>query len=213
MVTQLPSGYGNFDKRCREQANITFDIFLSRVTEQALRFGFQNNAKILCGDMLFSGHTVAVVTSALFVAYYLPPRLQFLRWIPYLLAASAATCLIISHTHYTIDILVAYWLSNFVFRTYHAFCEIDIVIQRRNSILYGNSMLWIVEWLEDDIASGKATNKFESPFDGLFRELRQGRCGEGLHGRTHEQHVRGVVELQRPRGEVTSRGQHRRRSA
>ncbi|KAK6031494.1 hypothetical protein OSTOST_02353 [Ostertagia ostertagi] len=116
MVTQLPSGYGNFDKRCREQANITFDIFLSRVTEQALRFGFQNNAKILCGDMLFSGHTVAVVTSALFVAYYLPPRLQFLRWIPYLLAASAATCLIISHTHYTIDILVAYWLSNFVFR-------------------------------------------------------------------------------------------------
>ncbi|KAK6044395.1 hypothetical protein COOONC_18100 [Cooperia oncophora] len=64
-------------------------------------------------------------------------------------------CMIISRTHYTIDIFIAYWLSNFVFRTYHAFCEVDIFMERRKSVLYGLWMLWIVEWLEDDIVPGK----------------------------------------------------------
>ncbi|KAK5973147.1 Phosphatidylcholine:ceramide cholinephosphotransferase 3 [Trichostrongylus colubriformis] len=171
IITQLPPGYENNTMRCREQVNLTFSIFLSRVVEQAIRAGFQDKTKMICGDMLFSGHTLTMVTSALCVAYYLPARWRLFQWIPNFFAVIGMTCLIISRTHYTIDIFIAYWLSNFVFRTYHAFCEVDIFMERKKSVLYGLWMLRIVEWLEDDIVPGRVENKFEFPLDGVFRLL------------------------------------------
>ncbi|KAK6031492.1 hypothetical protein OSTOST_02351 [Ostertagia ostertagi] len=169
VFTQLPPGYENNDVRCREQVNITLSIFLSRLAEQAIRLGLQEKTKMLCGDMLFSGHSLAMVTSALCIAYYLPTRWRLFQWITHFFTAIGMICLIISRTHYTNDVFIAYWLSNFVFRAYHAFCEVDIFIERRKSVLHGLWMLWIVEWLEDDIVPGKVENKFDFPLDGLFR--------------------------------------------
>ncbi|VDM55294.1 unnamed protein product [Angiostrongylus costaricensis] len=155
LITQLPPGYENNNLRCREQVNLTFNLFISRVFEQGIRAGFQEKTNMLCGDMLFSGHTLGMVTSALSIAYYLPHKWRFLQWIPHLLALIGMVCMIISRTHYTIDIFIGYWLSNFIFRVYHAFCEVDIFMERRKSVLYGLWMLWVVEWLEDDIVPGK----------------------------------------------------------
>ncbi|EYB87172.1 hypothetical protein Y032_0267g753 [Ancylostoma ceylanicum] len=166
-----PLGYENNTMRCRAQANLTFGLFLSRVAEQAIRAGFQDKNGMLCGDMLFSGHTLGMITSALCIAYYLPKRWRMLQWVVHFLAAVGMACMIISRTHYTIDIVIAYWLSNFIFRVYHAFCEVDIFMERRKSVLYGLWMFWVVEWLEDDIVPGKIENKFEFPFDGLLRLL------------------------------------------
>nr|CDJ85075.1 Protein SMS-1, isoform d [Haemonchus contortus] len=171
IITQLPPGYQNNAMRCRDQVNITLSVFLSRVVEQAIRAGFQEKTKMLCGDMLFSGHTLTMVTSALCIAYYLPAKWRLLQWVSNFFAAVGMSCMIISRTHYTIDIFIAYLLSNFVFRTYHAFCEVDIFMERRKSVLYGLWMLRIAEWLEDDIVPGKVENKFEFPLDGLLRLL------------------------------------------
>lgn len=38
---------------------------------------------MLCGDLLFSGHTLAMVVSTLTIAYYLPDRLKILRFLFY----------------------------------------------------------------------------------------------------------------------------------
>ncbi|KAK6742392.1 hypothetical protein RB195_009949 [Necator americanus] len=171
IVTQLPPGYENNTSRCRAQVNFTFRVFVSRIAEQAIRAGFQDKDGMLCGDMLFSGHTLGMITSALCIAYYLPNRWRMLQWVVHCFAAVGMICMIISRTHYTIDIVIAYWLSNFVFRTYHAFCEVDIFMERRKSVLWGLWMFWVVEWLEDDIVPGKIENKFEFPFDGLLRLL------------------------------------------
>lgn len=35
---------------------------------------------MLCGDLLFSGHTLAMVVSSLAVAYYLPESFRSLRY-------------------------------------------------------------------------------------------------------------------------------------
>ncbi|KAK5982345.1 Phosphatidylcholine:ceramide cholinephosphotransferase 3 [Trichostrongylus colubriformis] len=171
LITQLPPGYENNTMRCREQVNITFKLFLSRIVEQAVRAGFQGKSNLICGDMLFSGHTLTMVTCALCVAYYLPARWRMFQWIPILFTAIGMACMIISRDHYTIDIFIAYWLSSFIFRTYHAFCEVNIPVERRKSVLYGLWMLWIVEWLEDDIVPGRVENEFEPPVDALFRLL------------------------------------------
>ncbi|WKY00989.1 hypothetical protein Q1695_015192 [Nippostrongylus brasiliensis] len=170
-VTQLPPGYADNEVRCREKTNLTFTVFVSRFAEQLIRAGFQDKTKMLCGDMLFSGHTLSLVTSTLFIAYYLPSKWRRLQYIPHTCALVGMVCMVISRTHYTIDILVAYWLSNFVFRLYHAFCEVDIFMERRNSVIYGMWIFRIVDWLEDDIVPGRVTNEFEFPLDSLFRLL------------------------------------------
>ncbi|VDL75226.1 unnamed protein product [Nippostrongylus brasiliensis] len=127
-------------------------IRLRFLSNAVLRHLFQDKTKMLCGDMLFSGHTLSL-------------------YIPHTCALVGMVCMVISRTHYTIDILVAYWLSNFVFRLYHAFCEVDIFMERRNSVIYGMWIFRIVDWLEDDIVPGRVTNEFEFPLDSLFRLL------------------------------------------
>ncbi|VDP34410.1 unnamed protein product [Heligmosomoides polygyrus] len=153
-MRRLLSGYEDNALRCRDQVNLTADILVSRVFEQAIRAGFQNKTKLLCGDMLFSGHTLSMVLSALFIAYYLPSRWQLLQYVPVAFTVLGVVCVIISRTHYTIDIVIAYLLTNFVFRLYHAFCEVDVFMERRKSVLYGLWIFWIVEWLEDDVVPG-----------------------------------------------------------
>ncbi|VDK52155.1 unnamed protein product [Anisakis simplex] len=85
LCTQLPSGYVDNDSQCRAKLNqsiISWDLFALRILEQAYKFGFQDvNAKMLCGDLLFSGHTISMVTSALTISYYLPDSIRPLRWV------------------------------------------------------------------------------------------------------------------------------------
>nr|CDP99029.1 BMA-SMS-3 [Brugia malayi] len=166
LCTQLPPGYIDNNKRCRSQNNHTnrdWDIIAWRVLSQAGKLGFQDmDDEMLCGDLLFSGHTLAMVVSSLTVAYYLPDSFRPLRYIPCMLSWVGMICMVISRTHYTIDVLFAYWLSTAVFSIYHAFCEIDL-INRKLSVLYGLWIVQIVDWLEIDITPGRLENRFEFP--------------------------------------------------
>jgi hypothetical protein len=65
---------------------------------------------------LFSGHTLILVVAALTVEYYMPKHLKFVQYVPKTFMVVGVLCLIISRTHYTIDVIFAYWLSVAVFR-------------------------------------------------------------------------------------------------
>lgn len=74
---------------------------------------------MLCGDLLFSGHTLIMVVSALTVEYYLPANLRLCQYFPKLFMVVGIVCLIISRTHYTVDVIFAYLMSVGVFRQHH----------------------------------------------------------------------------------------------
>ncbi|KAK6055195.1 hypothetical protein COOONC_07299 [Cooperia oncophora] len=61
LITQLPPGYENNAMRCREQVNITFSVFLSRVIEQAIRAGFQEKSHIAT-LAIRRNHQFAIIT-------------------------------------------------------------------------------------------------------------------------------------------------------
>ena len=71
---------------------------------------------MLCGDMLFSGHSLMMTISALTIAYYSPDRFKRLKHLPKLFMLVGMFCVSISHTHYFVDIIFAYWSCVFVFR-------------------------------------------------------------------------------------------------
>ncbi|VDN06810.1 unnamed protein product [Thelazia callipaeda] len=170
LCTQLPSGYIDNSERCQAQNNYSgqdWNVMIWRVFSQATKLGFQDiDDKMLCGDLLFSGHTLAMVVSSLTVAYYLPNSLRLLRYIPWISAWIGMICMVISRTHYTVDVIFAYWLSTAVFNLYYSFCEIDLT-NRRSSILHQLWMIRVVNWLEVDIPSGRFI---------LFIHLKKCKC-------------------------------------
>lgn len=172
LCTQLPSGYVDNDSQCRAKLNqsiISWDLFALRILEQAYKFGFQDvNAKMLCGDLLFSGHTISMVTSALTISYYLPDSIRPLRYIPWILACIGMICMIISRTHYTIDVIFAYWLSNGVFTLYHAFAEIETTRERESSMMRHLFLIRVVAWLEQNTTPNRLENRIQIPLIARF---------------------------------------------
>jgi len=100
LCTQLPSAYIDNGRSCDRQLNAserTLAIYIDRVLAQTLRIGFQDlGSKMLCGDLLFSGHSLMMIVCALTIGYYLPAPLRPLRHIPNITAAIGAICMVIS---------------------------------------------------------------------------------------------------------------------
>lgn len=162
--TQLPSAYMNNDVKCRPRVNSSLNVFLERLLEQTIRLGFQSKEGMLCGDLLFSGHTLVMVVCTMSVGYYLPTRVKWLQYPLHLVCTFGMLCMIISRTHYTIDVVVAFWLSGFVFRVYHAYCEVDIYMERRKSVLFSWWPCFLIDWLEENIVPGRIENHVAIPF-------------------------------------------------
>ncbi|EFP06128.1 CRE-SMS-3 protein [Caenorhabditis remanei] len=186
-ATQLPSGYTDNQGRCREQVESKASIFFERLFEQTIRIGFQSKDQMLCGDLLFSGHTLVMVTCSLAVAYYLPKSIKPLQWLAHLSCFIGMICMIISRTHYTIDVIIAYWLSNMVFRIYHAYCELDMCMERHKSILYSWWPCKIIDWLEEDIVPGRLDNRCSFPWSRWTH--RRGSGGRERGGARHNEPV------------------------
>lgn len=177
-ATQLPSGYTDNRGRCRDQVESKPSVFFGRLFEQTIRIGFQSKDQMLCGDLLFSGHTLVMVTCSLAVAYYLPKSIKPIQWIAHVSCFVGMICMIISRTHYSIDVIIAYWLSNMVFRIYHAYCEVDMCMERHKSILYSWWPCRIIDWLEQDIVPGRLDNRCSLPWNRRTRSTRE-RSGAG----------------------------------
>ncbi|KAG7280075.1 hypothetical protein CRUP_018031, partial [Coryphaenoides rupestris] len=61
----------------------------------------------LCGDYLYSGHTVILTLCYLFIKEYSPQRFWWYHWLCWLLCAVGLFCHSLAHDHYSIDL---FWL-------------------------------------------------------------------------------------------------------
>ncbi|ROL01451.1 Phosphatidylcholine:ceramide cholinephosphotransferase 2 [Anabarilius grahami] len=76
---------------------------------------------LMCGDFLYSGHTVMLTLTFLFIHEY-SPRSLFWRCyhvICWLLSAVGVVCILIAHEHYSVDVVVAYFITSRLFYWYH----------------------------------------------------------------------------------------------
>lgn len=82
---------------------------------------------IMCGDFLYSGHTVMLTITYLFIKEYSPRRswwYSWYLWICWLLSAVGIICILIAHEHYSVDVLVAYYITTRLFWWYHTMANI-----------------------------------------------------------------------------------------
>ncbi|GJQ76884.1 hypothetical protein Trydic_g15088 [Trypoxylus dichotomus] len=106
---------------CSPKSNQTTSLeVVKRIVQLFSGFGLSVNGKhTYCGDYIYSGHTVVLVFSYLFVSEYTPKKLYLLHWAYGLLAAVGVVMVQLSHGHYTVDIIIAYYVTTRIFWIYH----------------------------------------------------------------------------------------------
>ncbi|XP_046885739.1 phosphatidylcholine:ceramide cholinephosphotransferase 1 [Hypomesus transpacificus] len=73
----------------------------------------------MCGDYLYSGHTVMLTLTYLFIKEYSPKRFWWYHWMCWSLSAVGIFCILLAHDHYTVDVVVAYFITTRLFWWYH----------------------------------------------------------------------------------------------
>lgn len=76
---------------------------------------------LMCGDFLYSGHTVMLTLTFLFIQEYSPRSWLWRCYhaMCWLLSAVGVVCILIAHEHYSIDVVVAYFITSRLFYWYH----------------------------------------------------------------------------------------------
>nr|XP_020477842.1 phosphatidylcholine:ceramide cholinephosphotransferase 2-like [Monopterus albus]XP_020477843.1 phosphatidylcholine:ceramide cholinephosphotransferase 2-like [Monopterus albus]XP_020477844.1 phosphatidylcholine:ceramide cholinephosphotransferase 2-like [Monopterus albus] len=90
---------------------------------------------LMCGDFLYSGHTVMLTLSYLFIKEYSPPWMWWYRWVCWFLSASGILCILIAHEHYSIDVVIAYFVTTRIFWWYHAMANTHALHQAPSNYL------------------------------------------------------------------------------
>ncbi|KAG9269379.1 phosphatidylcholine:ceramide cholinephosphotransferase 2-like [Astyanax mexicanus] len=74
---------------------------------------------VMCGDFLYSGHTVMLTLTFLFIREYSPRSLWWYHLICWLLSAVGVVFILVAHEHYSVDVVVAYFITSRLFWWYH----------------------------------------------------------------------------------------------
>lgn len=83
-----------------------------------------------CGGYLYSGHTVVLCTTMSILLHYTPSKVFLFRplywvWRMQLVAGTlfGMVCTILAHEHYTVDVIVSYWVTTRLIYLYHTMAE------------------------------------------------------------------------------------------
>uniref|UniRef100_A0AC35FSA4 Sphingomyelin synthase-like domain-containing protein n=1 Tax=Panagrolaimus sp. PS1159 TaxID=55785 RepID=A0AC35FSA4_9BILA len=170
-VTFLPPSFHNRDEMCLPQVNrsamYTTEIihrFVTYVVTLGLTSGQE---KILCGDLMFSGHTLTLTIMYFIQLQYTPRGLVVLRYIATPITFCGIAALVVSGGHYTMDVLIAYWLTTHVFWGYHQMFEMPRN-QRASAPLSRVWWFWLCYWFEADVPPGPLKNEWDLPIGPIF---------------------------------------------
>lgn len=104
---------------------------------------------LMCGDFLYSGHTVMLTLSYLFIKEYSPRWMRWYHWFCWLLSASGVVCILIGHEHYSIDVVIGYFVTTRLFWWYHTMANTQVLRQAPNNYLsrtWWNPVFNFLEW-------------------------------------------------------------------
>ncbi|XP_075948111.1 phosphatidylcholine:ceramide cholinephosphotransferase 2 [Anarhichas minor] len=93
------------------------------------------NSHLLCGDFLYSGHTVMLTLTYLFIKEYSPRSFWWYHLICWLLSAVGVVCILVAHEHYSVDVVVAYFITSRLFWWYHTMANLQTLKCSPNNYL------------------------------------------------------------------------------
>eukprot|EP00092_Neocalanus_flemingeri_P007428 GFUD01008021.1.p1 GENE.GFUD01008021.1~~GFUD01008021.1.p1 ORF type:complete len:406 (+),score=131.39 GFUD01008021.1:44-1261(+) len=123
-ITVLPKADETYICQPRSD-NITLGLVVNRVMTIVSGGGLSINGKqVYCGDYIFSGHTVTLTLGYLAIKQYSPSRFFLLHWASFLTSCCGIIFLLLGRGHYSIDVVLAYWVSSRMWWTFHTMANI-----------------------------------------------------------------------------------------
>ena len=101
------------------------------------RLGIAMIGNRTCGDYIFSGHTVMLTMTNLFLNEYTPKNWKFLHMFSWSLNLIGMFFILTARGHYTIDVIIAFIITTQLFKNYHAVVDVRPLTlkERRSSFL------------------------------------------------------------------------------
>ncbi|XP_076361951.1 phosphatidylcholine:ceramide cholinephosphotransferase 1-like [Tachypleus tridentatus] len=118
-VTQVP--VASMTYYCSPKENNTTPILIvKRVLHLLSGLGLSINGQhTFCGDYIYSGHTVILTMTFLVMNEYTPRRCWILHWVFWCASVTGIFMVLLSRGHYTVDVVLAYFVTSRVFWIYH----------------------------------------------------------------------------------------------
>lgn len=144
-----------------KSGHLTFMELIIRVLKLMSGLGLSMNGKhVYCGDFIYSGHTVTLILTYLLVAEYTSERFWLLHCVYWFLAGLGIVFLEFAHGHYSIDVVVAYYITTRVFWTYHTLAN-NMELKEKTERNYYSREWWfrIFQYFERNVG-GQVPNEY-----------------------------------------------------
>merc|ERR1719308_423500 len=178
-VTVLPKADETYTCMPRKNDTTALD-YTKRILTIISGGGLSINGKhVYCGDYIFSGHTMTLTMGYLAIKQYSPRRFILLHWASFLAALLGVIFLLLARGHYTIDVLLAYYVSSRLWWVYHTLAHNDTLKKAGPHNLLANLCWWPVFRFFETKTSGPLPNRFSLPLPRrLKRWLKAKICRE-----------------------------------
>ncbi|KAM8923877.1 phosphatidylcholine:ceramide cholinephosphotransferase 1 [Pelodytes ibericus] len=125
-VTTLPVPGMHFN--CSPKLFGDWEAQLRRILKMIAGGGLSiTGSHTMCGDYLYSGHTVMLTLTYMFIKEYSSRRLWWYHWICWFLSFVGIFCILLAHDHYTVDVVVAYYITSRSFWWYHTMANQQVL--------------------------------------------------------------------------------------
>jgi len=162
-VTVLPKADENYTCMPRKNDTTAFD-YGKRVLTIISGGGLSINGKhIYCGDYIFSGHTMTLTMGYLAIKQYSPRRFILLHWASFLTSLCGVIFLLLSRGHYTIDVLLAYYVTSRIWWIYHTLAHNQQLKTRGEHNSLDNMCWWHVFRFFETNIKGPLPHTFSLP--------------------------------------------------
>jgi len=123
-------------------------------------FGLSVNGVRTCGDYMFSGHTVSITLLNFFITEYTPAHMYYLHTCCWVLNMFGIFFILAAHEHYSIDVVIAFYISSRLFLYYHTLANtraLKCIDSKRTRVWFP------LFWFFEEKVSGKVPNEYEWP--------------------------------------------------
>ena len=101
-------------------------------------------------------------------------KLYILHWLAWINAIIGVTLLLMARGHYSIDVILAYWITTRLWYLYHSMMTNPSLKQASNTNYFSKIWWWtLLRWFEENVKTGPLPNGFNLPLPkALCKSLR-----------------------------------------
>jgi hypothetical protein len=156
------------------QKNTSYEEKLATAWNITKGFGMSIAGVHTCGDYMFSGHTSMLSLLNYFIIEYTPMHWKGLHIITCVLNLFGMFFILAAHEHYSIDVLIAFFVCDRIFNHYHTMANIHFTVWTTSgaNLLRDNAIFPLLAYLEEH-SKGVIPNEFGIPLLTWYQKQRQ----------------------------------------